>query len=138
MLPSEVLENFVKVSESLLQVMAMEESYLQDSRIMLLDSLLHKKIELFEQNQYYADLLLDTVMWQQLDANQKSDINALLEKITLAMKVNMQLLEISSRGNQKIMELYFKNRQKPVVNYSAQGKICNPLQNQSVGVQHVY
>lgn len=138
MLPSEVFENFVKVSESLMQVMAMEESYLQDARIMLLDSLLQKKTELFAQNQYYADLLLDTVMWQQLDENQKNNAAVLLEKITSAMKVNMQLLERSSKGNQKIMELYFKNRQKPVVNYSAQGKICQPLQNQSVGVQHVY
>lgn len=138
MLPSEVFDNFIKVSESLLQVMAMEESYLQDSRIMLLDSLLHKKTELFAQNQYYADLLLDAVMWQQLDDNQKNSAAELLEKITTAMKVNMQLLERSSKGNQKIMELYFKNRQRPVVNYSAQGKICQPLQNQSVGVQHVY
>ena len=138
MLVSEVFENFIKISESLLQVMAMEEAYLKDSKIILLDSLLQKKIELFEQNQHYADLLLDHVMWQQLDSSQKVSTSKLLGEITDTMKTNMRLLDISSKGNKKVMELYFKNRQKPVLHYSALGKICNPLQNQSLGVQHVY
>lgn len=138
MLVSEIFENFIKISESLLQVIATEESYLKDSNIILLDSLLQKKIELFEQNQHYANLLLDQIMWQQLDSLQKANTANLLEKITNSMKTNMQLLDISSKGNKKVMELYFKNRHKPALNYSALGKICNPLQNQSLGVQHVY
>ena len=134
---SSIYDDFCKTAESLLQVMQMEEQYLRDTRLTQLDSLLQKKSELFKSNQHLADQILDPTCWKQLEKPQQQNVNTLLKTITNAMKQNVDLLDLSSRGNKKLMDLYFdKVKFKPAF-YTAFGKLFETSYAPSLGVQHM-
>ncbi len=134
---SEIYKDFCNTAESLLQVMEMEEQYLKDTRLTQLDSLLQKKTELFKSNQHFANQILDPTCWKQLEASQRQKVDELLKIITNAMQKNLDLLDLSGRGNKKLMDLYFeKVRIKPTF-YTAFGKLFETSYAPSLGVQHV-
>lgn len=133
---SKIYDDFCKTAESLLQVMEIEEQYLKDTRLSQLDSLLQKKIELFESNQQYANQILDPIGWKQLEELQQQNVNRLLKLITKAMKGNINLLDISSRGNKKLMDLYFNKVKLKPVYYTSFGKLFETSYAPSLGVRH--
>ncbi|MCE2716443.1 MAG: hypothetical protein ACK4V2_02520 [Pseudomonadota bacterium] len=134
---SEIYQNFCATAESLLQVMQMEEQYLNDTRLTQLDSLLQKKAELFKSNQLFANQILDPTCWQQLEKSQKQKVDELLKIITKAMQKNLDLLDLSGRGNKKLMDMYFeKVRIKPTF-YNSFGKFFKTSYAPSLGVQHM-
>ena len=134
---SETYDDFCKTAESLLQVMQMEEQYLKDTRLTQLDSLLQKKSELFKSNQHYADQILDPTCWKQLMQLQQQNVNQLLQSVTNAMKQNLDLLDLSSRGNKKLMDLYFNKVKFKPASYTAFGKLFETSYAPSLGVQHM-
>lgn len=134
---SETYDDFCKTAESLLQVMQMEEQYLKDTRLTQLDSLLQKKSELFKSNQHYADQILDPTCWKQLMQLQQQNVNQLLQSVTNAMKQNLDLLDLSSRGNKKLMDLYFNKVKFKPASYTAFGKLFETSYAPSLGVQHI-
>jgi small-conductance mechanosensitive channel len=134
---SETYDDFCKTAESLLQVMQMEEQYLKDTRLTQLDSLLQKKSELFKSNQHYADQILDPTCWKQLMQSQQQNVNQLLQSVTNAMKQNLDLLDLSSRGNKKLMDLYFNKVKFKPASYTAFGKLFETSYAPSLGVQHI-
>lgn len=134
---SDIYNDFCNTTENLLQVMQMEEQYLKDTRLSQLDSLLQKKAELFKSNQLLADQILDPICWKQLEKLQQQKVDELLKIITNAMQKNLNLLDISGRGNKKLMDLYFeKVRIKPTF-YTAFGKLFETSYAPSLGVQHM-
>lgn len=134
---SEIYNNFCATAESLLQVMQMEEQYLNDTRLTQLDSLLQKKADLFKNNQIFANQILDPTCWQQLEAAQRKKVDELLKVITSAMQKNLNLLDVSGRGNKKLMDLYFEKVKIKPTFYNSFGKLFETSYAQSLGVQHM-
>ncbi|MBP9828658.1 MAG: hypothetical protein KBD04_01315 [Proteobacteria bacterium] len=133
----ELYKDFCITAESLLQVMQMEEQYLADKRLSQLDSLLQKKAELFKSNQYFADQILDPICWKQLEESQQKNVEKLLKIITDAMQKNLKLLDLSGRGNRKLMDLYFEKVKIKPTFYTALGKLFQTSYTPSLGVQHM-
>lgn len=117
--------------------MQIEEQYLKDTRLTQLDSLLHKKTELFESNQHFADQLLDSTCWEQLDKSQQRNINEFLRSITDMIQQNLKLLDISKRGNKKLMEIYFNKMKHRPTFYTASGKLFENSYAPSLGVRQM-
>lgn len=115
--------------------MQIEEQYLKDTRLMQLDSLLQKKTELFESNQHLADQLLDSTCWEQLEKSQQRNIDELLRSITGMIQQNLKLLDISKRGNKKLMEIYFNKMKGRSAFYTASGKLVENSYAPSLGVR---
>lgn len=138
MSPSEIYNDFIKTAEKLLEIMNIENSYLKESKVMLLDSLLQKKTELFESNKYFADLLFEVSFFNKLEMQKQKNAKEKLEKITLAIQENIDLLKKSSKGNKKNLDLFFKANQKPPVFYAPNGKLLKSIQKQSLGIQYAY
>jgi hypothetical protein len=134
---SEIYNDFCKTAESLLMIMQVEEQYLKDTRLGQLNSLLQKKTELFESNQHFADQLLDSTSWEQLDKSQQRNIDELLRSITDMTQQNLKLLDISKRGNKKLMEIYFNKMKHRATFYTASGKLFEDSYVPSLGVQQM-
>ncbi len=118
-------------------LMQVEEQYLKDTRLTQLDSLLQKKAELFESNQRYADQLLDPTSWEQLEKAQQQNVSKLLKTVTDMIQQNLRLLDISSRGNKKLMEIYFNKMKFRPAFYTAFGKLFENSYAPSLGVQQM-
>ncbi len=134
---SKIYDDFCKTAESLLQVMQMEEQYLKDTRLTQLDSLLQKKADLFKSNQHYADQLLDPTCWKKLEESQQQKISQHLKAVANAMKQNLGLLDISSRGNKKLMDIYFNKIKFKSAFYTASGKLFETSYAPSLGVRYM-
>lgn len=134
---SEIYNNFCNTAETLLQVMKMEEQYLNDTRLTQLDSLLQKKTDLFKNNQIFANQILDPICWQKLETSQKQKVDQLLKSITGSMQKNLDLLDISSKGNKKLMDIYFEKVKIKPAFYNSFGKFFKTSYAPSLGVQHM-
>ena len=133
----ELYNDFCKTAESLLVLMQIEEQCLKDTRLVQLGSLLQKKAELFESNQQYAEQLLESTCWEQLEKAQQQNVSNLLKSITDMMQLNLKLLDISKRGNKKLMEIYFNKLKSRPAFYTSAGKLLKNSYAPSLGVRQM-
>lgn len=128
---------FYTSAQNLLQVIQIEEDYLQNSRLRKLDSLFEKKKQLLKANEVLTAQILDANIWNTLEKAEQKNVNRVLKSIVLAMKKNIDLLDISKRGNKKLLDLSFRKIKSKPIAYNAFGKIFETRYAPSMGVQHM-
>lgn len=128
-------DSFCSSALSLLKIIELEKQYLRDTELSKLDSLLKQKSELFAKNSREAEEIIDK--WQLLDNSQQQIVTDHLKAITENVQANIDQLEISNRGNKKLMERCFNEIKLNPSTYLATAKLFRALTSTSVGIRQM-